>query len=76
MKEGRCAFKLLTNKLTGKRSSERPRSRWEENIGMDLKKQMSIRGIGLIGLSIEIIGEHFINAALNFRLPNALEVVS
>ena len=34
MEEGRSAFKILTGKPTGKR----PRSRWEDNIRMDLEE--------------------------------------
>ena len=37
MEEGRSAFKMLTGKSTGNISSGRPRRRWEDNIGMDLK---------------------------------------
>ena len=36
MKEGRCAFKILTGKPTEKKG--RPRNRWEDNIRMDLKE--------------------------------------
>ena len=36
MEEGRNAFKILTGKPTGKRLLERPRSRWEDNIRMDI----------------------------------------
>ena len=46
MEEGRSAFKILTATSAGKISLGRPRRRW-----------VSIRGIGLIGLRIEIIGE-------------------
>ena len=42
---------------TGKRPLGRPRRRWEDNIRMDLKKLVSIRGIVLIRLRIGIIGE-------------------
>jgi hypothetical protein len=38
MEECRSFFKILTGKPTGKRHLERPRSRWEENIRMDLKE--------------------------------------
>ena len=38
MEEGRSAFKILIGKPTGKRSSGRPRRRWEDNIRMDLKE--------------------------------------
>jgi len=32
MEKGRCAFKILTDKPTGKKTLGRPRCRWEENI--------------------------------------------
>jgi hypothetical protein len=38
MEEGRSAFKILTGKPTGKGSLGRPRSRWKDNIRMDLKE--------------------------------------
>ena len=38
MEEGRSAFKILTGKPTGKRPLGRLRSRWEDNIRMDLKE--------------------------------------
>ena len=38
MEEGRSAFKILTDKLTGKRPLGRPRRRWEDNIRMDLEE--------------------------------------
>ena len=37
MEEGRSAFKILTGKPTGRRPLGRPRSRWEDNITMDLE---------------------------------------
>ena len=37
MEEGRCAFKILTGTLTGKRLL-RPRCRWEESIRLILKE--------------------------------------
>ena len=57
MEEGRSAFKILTSKPTGKRPLGRPRRRWEDNIRMDLKKWVSIRGIRLIPLRTGVIGE-------------------
>ena len=36
MEEGRSAFKILTDKPTGKRPLRRPRRRWEDYIRMDL----------------------------------------
>ena len=38
MKEGRSAFKILPNKLSGVRPLGRPRRTWEDNIRMDLKE--------------------------------------
>ena len=38
MEEGRSAFKILTGKPTRKRPLGRPKRRWEDNIGMDLKE--------------------------------------
>jgi hypothetical protein len=38
MEDGRSAFKILTNKPKGKRPLGRPRHRWDDNIGMDLKE--------------------------------------
>ena len=37
IEEGRSAFKMLTDKPTGKRPLGRPRRRWENNIRMNLK---------------------------------------
>ena len=42
--EGRSAFKILTGKRTGKRPLGRPRSRWEDNIRMDLEEIGIITG--------------------------------
>ena len=38
MELGRCAFKSITGKPTGKRPLGRSRRRWEDNIRMDLKE--------------------------------------
>ena len=57
MEEDGSSFKSLTSTATRKRLLGRLRPRWQDNIRIDLKKRMSIRGIGLIQLRIEIIGE-------------------
>ena len=58
MEGGRSAFNILTGEPTGKGPLGRPRRRWEDNIGMDLGEiDISMRGIGLIGLRTGIIGE-------------------
>ena len=46
MEESRSTFKMLTGKPMGKRPLGKPRRRWEDNIRMDLKKYISIRGLG------------------------------
>jgi hypothetical protein len=38
MEEGRIAFKILTGIPLGKRTSGRPRGRWEGSIRMDFKE--------------------------------------
>ena len=38
MEEGRSPFKILTGWPTGKMLLGRPRRKWEDNIGMDLKE--------------------------------------
>ena len=43
---------MLTAKPAG-----RPRRRWEDNITIDLKKEVSVRGTGFIWIRIGIIGE-------------------
>ena len=50
--------KILTATPTGKRPLGRPRSRWQDNIRMDLTEIgiNSLRGIGLIRVRIWIIG--------------------
>ena len=56
--EESSAFKILTRTPTRKRPLGRSRCGWEDNITeWILKKYVSIRGIGLILLRIEIIGE-------------------
>ena len=57
MEEGRSAFKILTGKLTGKRPLGRPRHRWEDTLEWTLKRELSMRVIGLIQLRIGIIEE-------------------
>ena len=56
MEESRSAFKILTGKPTGKRPLGSFRLRWEDNIRMELEIGI-LRGVGLIRLSLGIIGE-------------------
>ena len=69
MEEVRSAFKILTDKPTGKRPLGSPRRRWEENIRMDLEE------IGInVGNSVDSAQDRnywraLVNAALNLRVP-------
>jgi hypothetical protein len=64
MEEGRSAFKILTGKPRRKRTLGRPRSRWEDNIRMDLEE------IGInTGNWDRDYWRALVNAALNLRLP-------
>ena len=49
--------KVLTVKPTGKRHLRRPRRRWEDNVRMNLKEIVSLRGVVFIRLRIGIIEE-------------------
>ena len=57
MEEGRSAFKILTGKPSGKRTLGRSRSRWEDNISIDLEEIVINAGTVLVRLRIGIIGE-------------------
>ena len=50
MGEGRSAFKILTDKPTGKRPTGNHTCKWEENIRMDLTEIGTINiGLGCFG---------------------------
>ena len=57
--EGRSAFKILTNKPIGNRPLGGLGVDGRKILEWILKKQVSIRGVGLIWLRIGIIGEPF-----------------
>ena len=57
MEEGRNAFKILTSKSTGKKLLGSPRLNGRTILEWMLKKWVSLRGIRLIRLRIEIIGK-------------------
>ena len=69
LEKGRSDFKILTGKLTGKRSLGRPRRRWEDNVRMDLK-EIDINTRNWVDSSQD--RDYFrtlVNAALNLRFP-------
>ena len=52
MEEGRSAFTSSTGKTTGKRPLGRPRRRWRTILEWTLKREVSMRVIGLIRFRI------------------------
>ena len=69
MEEGRCAFKILTGKSTGKRPLGRPRRRWEDNIRMDLE-EIGINADNWVDSAQDRnYWRALVNAALNLRVP-------
>ena len=67
--EGRCAFKILTGKPTGKGPLGRPRRRWEDNIGMDFEVIGINAGIWVDSPQDRDYWRALVNATLNFRVP-------
>ena len=69
MEEGRSAFKILTDKPTGKRPLERSRRRWEDNIRMDLEEIGISAGNWVDSARNRNYWRALVNAALNLRVP-------
>ena len=69
MEEGRSSFKILTGKLTGKRSLGRSRRSWEDNIRMDLEERGINAGNWVDSAQDRDYWRALVNAALNLRVP-------
>ena len=69
MTQGRSAFKILTDKPTGKRPLGRPRCRWEVNIRMDLEEIGIDAGEWVDSALDRYYWRALVNAALNLRVP-------
>ena len=67
--EGRGAFKILTDKPTGKRPLGRPRRRWEDNIRMDLEEIGINVGNWVDSAQDRNYWRALVNAALNVQVP-------
>ena len=60
---------MLTGKPTGKRPLGRPRSRWEDNIRMDLEETGINAGNWVDSAQDMNYWRALVNAALNLRVP-------
>ena len=68
MEEGMSAFKIITGKPTGKRTLERPRRRWEDNIRMELEEIGINAGNWFDSAQDRNYWRALVNAALNLRV--------
>ena len=68
MEKGRSAFKILTDKLTGKKLGW-PRRRWEDNIRMDLEEIGISTGNWVDSAQDRDYWRALVNAALKLRVP-------
>ena len=76
MNGGRSAFKILTGKPRRKRPLGRPRRRWEDNIRMGLE-EIGINAGNLIDSPQDRnYWRALVNAALNLRVPYAMELIT
>ena len=66
----------MKGKPTGKRPLARPRRRWEDNIRMDLEEIGINPGNWVDSAQDRNYWRAFANAALNLRVPLAMELVS
>jgi hypothetical protein len=69
MGEMRNAYIILVGKLKGKRPLVKPRRKWEDNIGMDLREICS-EVVDSIHLARDRYQwRAFVNTVMNFRVP-------
>jgi hypothetical protein len=69
MGEGRGAYRILVERLEGKRPIGRPRRRWEDNIKMDLQK-VAWDGLAWIDMAQNRDWwRALVNAAMNLQVP-------
>ena len=69
MEEGRSAFKIVTDKPTGKRPLGRPRRRWEDNIRMYLEEIGINAGNWDNSAQDKDYWRAFVKTASNIRVP-------
>ena len=69
IEDGRSALKMLTDKPTGKRTSWRPRRRWDDNIRMDLEEIGIDAGNWVDSAHNRDYCRALVNAALKLQVP-------
>jgi hypothetical protein len=69
MGEGRGVYRVLVARIEGKRPLGRPRSRWEDNIKIDLR-ETGIDVLNWIRLAKDRVRwRTFVNTVMNPRVP-------
>ena len=69
MGENRGVYKVLVGKPEGKKPLGRPKSRWEDNIKMDLQ-EVRCGGMDWIDVAQDKDGwRTFVNAIMNLQVP-------
>jgi hypothetical protein len=69
MGEGRGVHRVLVGRPEGKRSLERPKSRWEDNIKMDLR-EIGIDAVNWIQLAQNRVQRRAcVNTVMNLQVP-------
>jgi hypothetical protein len=69
MGEGRGVYRVLVGSTEGKKSLERPRRRWEDNIKLHLKR-IGIDGENWIRLDQDSVRwRAFVNTVMNPQVP-------
>jgi hypothetical protein len=76
MEESRNSYKILTGTPVGKIPLGRPRRRWEDNTRMDLKEICIDMRNWVDSAQDRDYWRALVNAALNLRVPQAMEFVS
>jgi hypothetical protein len=67
--EGRGVYRVLVGKPEGKRPLGRPRTRWDDNIKLDLK-EIGIDGANWIRLAQDRVQwRAFVNTVMNLQVP-------
>jgi hypothetical protein len=62
-------YRVLVGKIAGKRPLGRPRSRWEDNIKLDLS-EIGINGANWIWLTqVRVQWRTFVNTVMNLQVP-------